>query len=100
MGEIAESVPPWPVWDGPSTEELARQQGIGPVKSLRELAHPELWDSDEDYEAFLADLSAAPPSPGGPVPRTRSPGPHRPTGATTSSPPRVLAALPLATSRP
>jgi hypothetical protein len=59
MGEIAAPMPQWPVWDGPSTEELAHQQGVSPVTSLRELAHPDLWDSDEDYEAFLADLYAS-----------------------------------------
>lgn len=42
-----------------STEELMRRQGVGPVESLKELAHPELWDSDEEYEEFLADLYAS-----------------------------------------
>ncbi len=40
-------------------EELARRQGVGPITDLSELAHPDLWDSDEDYEAFLADLYAS-----------------------------------------
>ncbi|MGH3797306.1 MAG: hypothetical protein ACRDSP_20725 [Pseudonocardiaceae bacterium] len=26
-----------------STEELMRRQSVGPVESLKELAHPELW---------------------------------------------------------
>jgi hypothetical protein len=29
------------------------------VASLQALEHPELWDSDEDYETFLADLHAS-----------------------------------------
>ena len=42
-----------------STEELLRRQGVGPVEDLTELAHPELWDSDEEYEEFLTDLYAS-----------------------------------------
>jgi len=48
--------------DDVSTEELARRQGVRPIASLEELdelAHPELWDSDEDYEEFLEDLYAS-----------------------------------------
>jgi hypothetical protein len=59
MGEITDRVPEWPVEYDMPTEELARRQGVTPVTSLRELAHPELWDSDEDYEEFLADLYAS-----------------------------------------
>jgi len=40
-------------------EELARRQGVEPVESLDDLACPELWDSDEEYEGFLADLYAS-----------------------------------------
>ena len=44
------------------TAELARGQGVHPITSLEALdglAHPELWDSDEEYEEFLADLYAS-----------------------------------------
>jgi hypothetical protein len=41
------------------TEELARRQGVKPIKSVDELAQPDLWESDEEYEAFLADLYAS-----------------------------------------
>lgn len=44
------------------TEELARRQGVHPIASLEQLAalaHPELWDSDEEYEEFLTDLYAS-----------------------------------------
>jgi hypothetical protein len=41
------------------TEELARRQGVKPIKSVDELAQPGLWESDEEYEAFLADLYAS-----------------------------------------
>ena len=46
----------WPADDSVSTEELARRQGVKPIKSVDELAQPDLWESDEEYEAFLADL--------------------------------------------
>jgi hypothetical protein len=41
------------------TEELGRRQGVMPITSLDELAQPDLWESDEEYEAFLADLYAS-----------------------------------------
>ena len=49
----------WPADDFVSTEELARRQGVKPIKSVDELAQPDLWESDEEYEAFLADLYAS-----------------------------------------
>jgi hypothetical protein len=54
-----ESVSAWPVEAEVPTEELARRQGVTPVASVTELAQPDLWDSDEDYEQFLADLYAS-----------------------------------------
>lgn len=39
-----------------SIEELAKQQGVKPIESLADLAQPDLWESDEEYEEFLADL--------------------------------------------
>jgi hypothetical protein len=42
-----------------SIEELARRQGVEPITSVDELAQPDLWESDEEYEAFLADLYAS-----------------------------------------
>ena len=43
-----------------STEELIRRQGIRPIISVEELA-PDVdpFESDEEYEAFLADLYAS-----------------------------------------
>jgi hypothetical protein len=49
----------WPDDDFVSTEELARRRGVKPIKSVDELAQPDLWESDEEYEAFLADLYAS-----------------------------------------
>ena len=39
--------------------ELARRQGVGPVTSVDELARPDLFESDEELDEFLADLYAA-----------------------------------------
>jgi hypothetical protein len=44
--------------DDPSIEELARLQGVGPIVSADDLARPGLFESDAEYEAFLADLHA------------------------------------------
>lgn len=55
----AEALTPWPSDEHVPIEELARRQGVEPVGSLDDLACPELWDSDEEYERFLADLYAS-----------------------------------------
>jgi hypothetical protein len=39
--------------------ELARRQGVRPIKSVDELARPELFESDEELDEFLADLYAS-----------------------------------------
>jgi hypothetical protein len=39
--------------------ELARRQGVGPVASVDDLARPDLFESDEELDDFLADLYAA-----------------------------------------
>jgi hypothetical protein len=61
-GEYVTSTPEhpdqWPADDFVSTEELVRRQGVKPIKSVDELAQPDLWESDEEYEAFIADLHA------------------------------------------
>ena len=49
----------WPAEDDLPIEELARRQAVKAVASLDELAQPDLWESGEDYEEFLADLYAS-----------------------------------------
>ena len=49
----------WPAEDDLPIEELARRQAVKAVASLDELAQPDLWESDEEYEEFLADLYAS-----------------------------------------
>ena len=43
------------------TEELARRQGVKPITSVDDLAAEvdDPFESDEEYEAFLADLYAS-----------------------------------------
>jgi hypothetical protein len=39
-------------------EELAREQGVRPVRSLDDM-RADLWDSDEELDQFLRDVRAA-----------------------------------------
>lgn len=55
----AEAPTPRPSDDSVPIEELACRQGVEPVESLDDLAYSELWDSDQEYERFLADLYAS-----------------------------------------
>lgn len=48
-----------PAEDDVPIEELARRQGVGPIVSLDELAQPDVWESEKEYEDFLADLYAS-----------------------------------------
>jgi hypothetical protein len=57
--EHSESVPAPPATDEVPVEELARRQGVGPVESVDDMARPGLFDSDEEWEEFLADLYAS-----------------------------------------
>lgn len=59
MSTADEQPEQWPAEDDLPIEELARRQGVKPVVSLDELAQPDLWGSDEEYEEFLADLYAS-----------------------------------------
>jgi hypothetical protein len=40
-------------------EELAGLLGVRPVDSVDDMARPGLFDSDEEWEEFLADLYAS-----------------------------------------
>ena len=48
-----------PATETPSFDDLAREQGVEPVTSIADLARPGLWDSDQEYDDFLADLDAS-----------------------------------------
>ena len=55
----AERLPEWGTAEHVPVAELARRQGIRPIKSVDELARPDLFESDEELDEFLADLYAA-----------------------------------------
>ena len=55
----AARVPEWPSSKHVVAEELARHQGIRPIKSVDELARPGMFESDEELDEFLADLYAS-----------------------------------------
>ena len=55
----SEPMPAPPAADEVPVEELARRQGVGPVESVDDMARPGLFDSDEEWEEFLADLYAS-----------------------------------------
>jgi hypothetical protein len=55
-----DGIPPeWGTAKHVPAEELARRQGVRPIKSVDELARPELFESDEELDEFLADLYAS-----------------------------------------
>lgn len=55
MSNAAEPTPEHSLAEVP-IEELARQQGVRPIASLDDLARPQSWHSDEEFDDFLADL--------------------------------------------
>jgi hypothetical protein len=61
MSSTPEHPEQWPSDDDfVPTEELARRQGVRPIASVEDLAAAEdPFESDEEYEAFLADLCAS-----------------------------------------
>ncbi|MGW1056997.1 hypothetical protein [Micromonospora rubida] len=59
MSSNAESMPEWPTSEHVPAAELARRQGVRPVASVDDLARPELFESDDELDAFLADLYAS-----------------------------------------
>jgi hypothetical protein len=56
----AEDLSDWPQPDQHVTvEELARQQGVRPLRSADDLMQPGMFESDEELDEFLADLYAS-----------------------------------------
>jgi hypothetical protein len=45
-------------WSAPTIDELARSQGAQVVEDVHDLVD-EIWASDEELDAFLADLRAS-----------------------------------------
>jgi hypothetical protein len=40
-------------------EELARRPGVKPITSVKDMARPDLFESDDELDEFLADLYAS-----------------------------------------
>ena len=61
MSSEHEELEPFPVADEDEVpvEELARRQGAQPVETVDDMAKPGVFDSDEEWEAFLNDLYAS-----------------------------------------
>ncbi|MER7460504.1 hypothetical protein [Micromonospora sp. NPDC126480] len=59
MTSNAERMSEWPSPEHVPAEELARRQGVRPVTSIDELARPDLFESDDELDDFLADLCAS-----------------------------------------
>lgn len=56
----AENIPPstQPDAEEVSWRELARRKGVKPVMSLSDMARPDLFESDEELDDFLAFVAA------------------------------------------
>jgi hypothetical protein len=59
ISSSAERLPDWGSAEHVPVAELARRQVVGPVASVDDLARPDLFESDEELDEFLADLYAA-----------------------------------------
>ncbi|WFE21633.1 hypothetical protein O7621_28090 [Solwaraspora sp. WMMD937] len=59
MSSNAEQMSELPTVEHVPAEELARHQGVRPVASIDDLARPDLFESDEELDDFLADLYAS-----------------------------------------
>ena len=57
--DASRPVGPLDYYDSLSIEELARLQGVKPVKSVEDLARPGVFESDEELEEFIAYTYAA-----------------------------------------
>jgi hypothetical protein len=51
--------PDWGTAEHLPVEELARRQGVRPIKSVDELACPDLFESDEELDEFISFVRAS-----------------------------------------
>jgi len=47
-----------PLDDEVSLDELARRQGVRPVRNVHDMARPHVFESDEELAEFLAHVAA------------------------------------------
>ncbi|WP_229399181.1 hypothetical protein [Micromonospora okii] len=59
MTSSTEQLPEWPTAEHVSAGDLVRRQGVRPVASVDDLARPDLFESDDELDDFLADLYAS-----------------------------------------
>jgi hypothetical protein len=57
--DSAEDLPDWGTAEHVPVEELLRRQGVRPIASVDELARPDLFESDEELDEFLAYIYAS-----------------------------------------
>ena len=55
----AERLPEWGTAEHVPVEELLRRQGVRPIESVDELACPDLFESDEELDEFIAFIQAS-----------------------------------------
>ncbi len=55
----ADHQPDWGTAEHVPAEELLRRQGVRPIKSVDELACPDLFESDEELDEFIAFIHAS-----------------------------------------
>lgn len=58
MPDAQRAPEPLPEQEHVQAAELARRQGVRPLRSADDLAEPGMFDSDEELDEFLADLYA------------------------------------------
>lgn len=54
-----ESLPDFPAAGHVPAEELVRRQGARPIMSVAAMARPELFETDEELDEFLAEVYEA-----------------------------------------
>lgn len=59
MSSNAELLPELPRAGHVPAEELVRRQGARPITSVAAMARPDLFESDEELDEFLAEVYAA-----------------------------------------
>ena len=55
----ADHQPEWGTAEHVPVEELLRRQGVRPIESVDELACPDLFESDEELDEFIAFVRAS-----------------------------------------
>ena len=57
--DSADHLSEWSTAEHVPVEELLRRQGVRPIESVDELACPELFESDDELDEFIAFVRAS-----------------------------------------